>query len=73
MVESMDWTITAVNTEMIRDFVDHIVFRFSSDGIIHNLLLYLVFEKSKLIENVIWIDLGLMELTSTCYRHGEFS
>ena len=30
----------------------------------------LVCEKSQLIEDVIWVDLGIIELTSTRYRHG---
>ena len=66
----MEWSVTTVNKEMIRDYVEHIFFRFSSDGLINSIPLYLVFEKSQLIEDVVWIHLGLIELTSTRYRHG---
>ena len=40
------------------------------DDSIDSIPLYLVFEKSQLIEDVVWIHLGLIELTSTRYRHG---
>ena len=66
----MEWSVTTVNKEMIRDYVEHIFFRFSSDVLIDSIPLYLVFEKSQLIEDVVWIHLGLIELTSTRYRHG---
>ena len=70
LVNSMEWSVTAVNKEMIRDYVEHIIFRFSSDGLIDSIPLYLVIEKSQLIEDVVWVSLGIIELTSTRYRHG---
>ena len=57
---------------MIRDFVEHIIFRFSSDGWIYSISLVVVYEKCQLIDDVVWIDLGLIELTSTRYRHGRW-
>ena len=32
LVDSMEWSVSTVNREMIRDYVEHIFFRFSSEG-----------------------------------------
>ena len=70
MIASMNWSNNVMNVDIIRDYLTNAYSRFSQDSKILHFEFSLDSKKQQVIEDIIWIVKGIVELTSSRYHHG---
>ena len=68
-LQSMNWSVDALNTSLLEDYCNAIYSHFSHDGAFKRVLFKLIeTHRSQMIADVVWIVEGVLVLTGSRYR-----
>lgn len=62
------WPTDVLNTDIIKDYVQHIYPRFDTNGIFSSISLPIVENEASVVENVLWVVQGIIATTGVMYN-----